>query len=95
MADKNVDRLRELSHPAAQFVHIGGSWGSDRELAIIESGGIWYKRADVHEVSVNRITLLAEVGGREVTHPFMVTEVYKELGGAWRLASLSFMRLRE
>lgn len=105
MADKDVDRLRQLFHPAAQFVHMGGSWGTDRELAIIGSGGIWYKQADVHEVSVNliddtavllnRITLLAEVGGREVTNPFMVTEVYKELAGEWRLASLSFTRLRE
>ena len=103
MADKEVDKLDNLFHKKAVFVHMGGSWGKDRELEIIESGGIWYKKADIHEVSVNvignttillnRITLLAEVGGNEVTNPFMVTEVYLEEDGAWKLASLSFTRL--
>ncbi|HSG43096.1 MAG TPA: nuclear transport factor 2 family protein, partial [Anaerolineales bacterium] len=59
--------------------------------------------ADIHEVSVNimdntavllnRITLLAVVGGNEVTNPFMVTEVYVRQEGGWRLASLSFTKL--
>ncbi|HEY9561905.1 MAG TPA: nuclear transport factor 2 family protein, partial [Anseongella sp.] len=78
MADKNVDSLAALFHEKAEFVHMGGNWGTDRELQVIESGGIWYKKADIHEVSVqlidntaillNRITLLAEVGGNEVTN---------------------------
>src|SRR3546814_9252092 len=68
MADKNVDSLAALFHEKAEFVHMGGNWGTDRELQVIESGGIWYKKADIHEVSVqlidntaillNRITLL-------------------------------------
>jgi len=103
MADKNVEAIAELFHEKAEFVHMGGSWGTERELAIIESGGIWYKQADIHEVSVNiidntaillnRITLVAEVGGNEVTNPFEVTEVYVKQNDDWKLGSLSFTRL--
>ena len=103
MADKNVDVLSELFHEKAVFVHMGGSWGTERELSIIGSGGIWYKKTDIHEVSVNiidntaillnRITLLAEVGGNEVTNPFQVTEVYVKQNGTWKLGSLSFTKL--
>lgn len=103
MSDKNVDALTKLFHEKAVFVHMGGSWGTDRELNIIKSGGIWYKKADIHEVSVkfidntaillNRITLLAVVGGNEVTNPFMVTEVYVKEKGVWKLGSLSFTKL--
>jgi hypothetical protein len=103
MADKNVEALEDLFHEKAEFVHMGGSWGTERELDIIESGGIWYKQADIHEVSVNiidntaillnRITLIAEVGGNEVTNPFEVTEVYVKLDDGWKLGSLSFTRL--
>ncbi|WP_350354138.1 nuclear transport factor 2 family protein [Fodinibius roseus] len=103
MADKNVDVLDDLFHEKAEFVHMGGSWGTKRELSIIESGGIWYKQADIHEVSVNiidntaillnRITLIAEVGGNEVTNPFEVTEVYVKQSDGWKLGSLSFTKL--
>lgn len=103
MADKNVDTLDDLFHEKAVFVHMGGAWGKEQELNIIKSGGIHYKKADIHEVSVNiigttaillnRITLLAVVGGNEVTNPFMVTEVYVQQNGTWKLASLSFTRL--
>ena len=103
MSDKNVDLLKNLFHEKAVFVHMGGSWGTEQELNIIEGGGIWYKKADIHEVSVkiidntaillNRITLVAEVGGNEVTNPFEVTEVYIKLDGSWKLGSLSFTKL--
>jgi hypothetical protein len=103
MADKNVDKLDALFHEKSMFVHMGGSWGKEQEMNIIESGGIWYKKADIHEVSVkiidntaillNRIDLLAEVGGNEVTNPFEVTEVYVKQDGSWKLGSLSFTRL--
>jgi hypothetical protein len=82
---------------------MGGSWGKEQEVNIIKSGGIWYKKADIHDVSVNiidntaillnRITLLAVVGGNEVTNPFMVTEVYVKLNGSWKLGTLSFTKL--
>jgi hypothetical protein len=103
MSERNVDSLTALFHEKAVFVHMGGSWGKEQELEIIKSGGIHYKQADIHEVSVNiigataillnRITLLAVVGGNEVTNPFMVTEVYVQESGTWMLASLSFTRL--
>lgn len=103
MADKDADRLEQLFMDESVFVHMGGSWGKDRELEVIRGGNIHYKQADVHEVSVNviddtavllnRITLLAVVGGREVTNPFTVTEVYRKQDGAWKLASLSFTRM--
>lgn len=103
MADKDVEALSRLFDKKAVFVHMGGSWGTEQELNVIKSGGIWYKKADIHDVSVNiidntaillnRITLLAEVGGREVTNPFEVTEVYVKQDGTWKLCSLSFTRL--
>ena len=103
MSECKVDSLDALFHEKAVFVHMGGSWVKEQELEIIKSGRIHYKQADIHEVSVNiigvtaillnRITLLAVVGGNEVTNPFMVTEVYVQPDGNWKLASLSFTRL--
>ena len=46
-------------------------------------------------ILLNKITLLAVVGGNEVTKPFMVTEVYKNENGHWKLASLSFTNILE
>jgi hypothetical protein len=103
MSDKNTDTLANLFHEKAVFVHMGGAWGKEPELNVIKSGGIWYKKTDVHEVSVNiigttaillnRITLLAVVGGNEVTNPFEVTEVYIKVGDSWKLGSMSFTKL--
>ena len=103
MAARNVESLDALFHEKSVFVHMGGSWGKEREMEIIKSGEIHYKQADIHEVSVkiinntaillNRITLLAVVGGNQVTNPFMVTEVYVQQEGSWKMASLSFTRL--
>jgi hypothetical protein len=103
MADKNVDKLTPLFDDKSVFVHMGGSWGKTQEINVIKSGGIHYKKADIHEVSVNiigntaillnRITLLAVVGGNEVTNPFMVTEVYIKDKDGWKLGSLSFTKL--
>lgn len=104
MAHKDADKLAELFHDKAKFVHMGGTWGKDGEVDIIRSGFIHYKKADVHEVMVeainentvilwNRITLLAVVGSNEVTTPFMVTEVYVKEYGKWKLADLTFSKL--
>jgi len=103
MSDKKVDTLNALFHEKAVFVHMGGSMTKEQELGVIKSGGIHYKQADIHEVSVNimgtvaillnRITLLAVVGGNEITNPFMVTEVYLKEGDKWKLGSMSFTRL--
>ncbi|MDB5146781.1 MAG: nuclear transport factor 2 family protein [Mucilaginibacter sp.] len=103
MADKNVDSLNVLFDEKAVFVHMGGSWGKPQELNVIKSGGIWYKKAEVYSKSVNvfgntaillnDIDLLAVVGGNEVTHAFMVTEVYIKENGKWKMGSLTFSQL--
>src|SRR6478609_1901899 len=103
MADKNVDSLSVLFDDKSMFVHMGGSWGKTQELNTIKSGGIWYKKAEVYAVIVNMIgntaillndiDLVAEVGGREVTNPFMVTEVYIKEKGKWKMGSLTFSHL--
>lgn len=104
MADKDTDKLEDLFHDKAKFVHMGGTWGKDREVEIIRGGFIHYKKADVHEVMVevlndntvilwNQITLLAVVGSNEVTNPFMVTEVYVKKDRQWKLANLAFSKL--
>ena len=103
MADKDVDKLNPLFNEKSVFVHMGGSWGKTQEINIIKSGRIHYKKADIQEVSVNiigntaillnKITLLAVVGGNEVTNPFIVTEVYIKENGKWSLGSLSFTKI--
>ena len=103
MAEKKADTLAALFHDDAVFVHMGGAWGTARELDVIRSGGIHYKHAEIFEASVkvigptaillNRIRLDAVVGGNEVSNPFLVTEVYVRQGNAWKLGALSFSRL--
>ena len=103
MADKKVDSLETLFDDKAMFTHMGGTWGKTQELATIKSGGIWYKQAEVYAadarifgntaVLLEDIDLQAAVGGREVTNPFMVTEVYIKENGKWKLAQLTFSHL--
>jgi hypothetical protein len=104
MSERNVDALAALFHEKAVFVHMGATMSKDEELAVISSGGIHYKNVDIQEASVrfigtttaillNKIRLVAVVGGNEVTNPFVVTEVYVQQSGTWSLASLSFTRL--
>lgn len=103
MADKNADQLEALFHDNAMFVHMGGAWGKKQEVGIIRSGMIHYKHADIKDTSVRfadntaivltDMNLLAVVGGNEVTNHFMVTEVYANINGEWKLASLSFTKL--
>jgi hypothetical protein len=103
MSERKVDTLAALFHEDAVFVHMGGSMSRDQELEVIRSGGIHYKHAEIQDASVkvigptaillNRIRLDAVVGGNEVTNPFVVTEVYVQQNGTWKLGSLSFTRL--
>ena len=103
MADKNTDALKLLFDDKSMFVHMGGSWDKTREIEVIKSGGIWYKKAEVYSVIVNiigntaillnDIDLEAVVGGNTVTNPFMVTEVYIKENGKWKMAQLTFSRL--
>lgn len=103
MAERKVDALDALFHEDAFFVHMGATMSKSQELDTIKGGGIQYKQADIQEVSariigntailLNRIRLVAVVGGNEVVNPFVVTEVYVQLNGTWKLGSLSFTRL--
>jgi len=104
MSERNIDSLDALFHEKAVFVHMGGTMSKEQELDVIQSGRIHYKDVDIQEVSVrfigtttaillNKIRLVAVVGGNEVTNPFVVTEVYVQQDGTWTLASLSFTRL--
>jgi hypothetical protein len=103
MAERNVEALDKLFADQAIFVHMGATMTKRQELDTIKTGRIQYKDAQIQEVSVrfvgttaillNRIRLVAVVGGNEVVNPFNVTEVYVKLGAEWKLASLSFTRL--
>lgn len=103
MAEQNINALDSLFHDKAVFVHMGATMTKDQEINTIKSGGIRYKHAEIQETSVrfigntaivlDKIRLTAIVGGNEVVNPFMVTEVYIQIDGQWKLASLSFTRL--
>lgn len=105
MADKDVDKLKDLFDEDARFVHMSGSWDKSRELEIIESGSIWYKQANVQDTVVkefgetvivwSRITLVAHVRGDDVSTEFTVTEVYQMQNDAWKLLDLTFSSVRD
>ncbi len=103
MSERKVDSLAALFHDEAVFVHMGGTMSRTQELDVIRGGMIQYRTAEIQEASVrfigstaillNRIRLTAVVGGNEVINPFVVTEVYVQQNGTWKLGSLSFTRL--
>jgi hypothetical protein len=105
MADKDIAKLTPLFHPQAKFVHMSGTWTTPRELEIIETGSIWYKKADVKDTAIeivgntaivwNRITLTANVRGSDVVTEFTVTEVYQKEGAAWKMLALTFSSVRD
>jgi hypothetical protein len=105
MADKDIAKLTPLFHPQAKFVHMSGTWTTPRELEIIVTGSIWYKKADVKDTAVeivgntalvwNRITLTANVRGNDVVTEFTVTEVYQKEGTAWKMLALTFSSVRD
>lgn len=105
MADKNVAKLKNLFDEKAKFVHMSGTWKTPRELEIIETGSIWYKEAKVKDTAIemakktavvwNRITLVAEVRGTDVTTEFTVTEVYQKKGKNWKMLALTFSSVRD
>ena len=103
MSEKNADSLSVLFDAKCEFVHMGGTWGKDREVDIIKGGFIWYKKAEVYSTSVkfygttaillSDIDLVAVVGGNDAINPFMVTEVYIKDNGKWKLGQLTFSHL--
>jgi hypothetical protein len=105
MADKDISKLSPLFHPQAKFVHMSGTWNTARELEIIETGSIWYKKADVKDTAIeivgntaivwNRITLTANVRGSDVVTEFTVTEVYQKESNDWKMLALTFSSVRD
>ena len=105
MADKNVDKLKDLFDAKAKFVHMSGTWKTDEELEIIKTGSIWYKEAKVHDSAIelsgkiaivwNRITLIAMVRGTEAKTEFTVTEVYQKQKKNWKMLALTFSSVRD
>jgi Domain of unknown function (DUF4440) len=105
MADKDVEKLDKLFHEQSKFVHMSGTWKKAEELEIIKSGSIWYKEAKVKDTAVeisgktaivwNRITLVANVRGSDVTTEFTVTEVYQKQKKEWKMLALTFSSVRD
>ena len=103
MSERKVEPLVALFDDQAAFVHMGGTMSKTQELDVIKGGMIQYRDIDIQDVSVriigntaivlNKIKLVAVVGGNEVTNPFMVTEVYVQEGGTRKLATIAFTRL--
>ena len=52
MADKDVAKLEPLFHNDSRFVHMSGTWGKVKELEIIKTGSIWYKKEEIHDVLI-------------------------------------------
>ncbi|PAD37159.1 nuclear transport factor 2 family protein [Terribacillus saccharophilus] len=100
---ENVDVLVDLVHQHARFVHMGVTLSRDEEINIINERGIVYKEIDfqkstIHEmestvVLLNKIKLIAIVDGKEVTNPFVVTEVYTKKRDIFKLASMSYTKI--
>ncbi len=104
MSEKDADKLAEIFHDEAVFVHMGGAWGKEQEVNIIRSGMIHYKEAKINNESIRIVgntatilcdmDLLAILGGRqEAKNHFMVTEIFVKEGKEWKLTSLSFTKL--
>lgn len=104
MSQRQTEPLAQLFHDEAVFVHMGATMTKEQELEVITTGQIHYKDIDIQEASVqfigeataillNKIRLIAIVGGNEAINPFVVTEVYVHEGDSWTLGSLSFTRL--
>lgn len=103
MAECDVDKLAVLFHDEAVFVHMGATFSKSEELDVIKNRTIHYKHADIEKTSVqfiddtaillNKLRLVAVVGGNEVVNPFVVTEVYVKQDDMWTLGSMSFTRL--
>lgn len=105
MAAKENAPLQQLFHEDAKFVHMSGSWKTERELEIIKSGSIWYKKATIHDRATeivgdtgivwSRITLTAHVRGGDVENEFTVTEVFSNVDGDWKILGLTFSKVRD
>jgi hypothetical protein len=71
MSERKIDSVAALFHEKAVFVHLGGTWGREKEPEIIRSGRIHYKQADIHEVSVNIIGATATLSTEAHLQPWL------------------------
>ena len=95
--------MRVCADPECNFVHIGVTCKLDQEIDFYTSGafrptGITFhnKTAEVFDSTGIVLTdcdysLLLD--GKETTHYFMVTEVYAQREGSWKLVTFSFTAL--
>ena len=101
--NEQTDVLVDLVHQDAMFVHMGVTLSRDSEIEVIKKRGIVYQTIDFQEYTVkkidstvivlNKLRLTAIVNGKEVTNPFVVTEVYTNTGEVFKLASMSYTRI--
>ena len=103
MAAKDADSLKDIFHPNAMFVHMGGYWDCAQELETIRQGWLHYKHAEVYGADVKQINednwavystikLDAALGSPDniVTTPFFVTQTYTRENGKWWMTAMVF-----
>ena len=103
MAQKDAETLKDIFHPNAMFVHMGGYWDCAQELMTIGQGWIHYKHAEVYGVDVKNINdnnwavystikLDAALGSGDhvITTPFFVTQTFTLEDGKWWMTSMVF-----
>lgn len=103
MAEKDAETLKDIFHPNAMFVHMGGYWDCTQELMVIGQGWIHYKHAEVYGVDVKKINdhnwavystikLDSVLGGSDniITTPFFVSQTFTFENGKWLLSAMIF-----
>ena len=95
--------MRACTDPDCNFVHIGITCKLDKEIEFYTSGAFQPMDITFHsqkaEVFGNTGIVLTDcdysllLDGKETTHHFMVTEVYTQQAGCWKLCTFSFTAL--
>lgn len=103
LKEADADKLMDLVHSNAVFVHMGVTLTRDEEMDVLKAGKIIYKdvsfkEKSIHEfdtlvVLLNQVKLTAIVDGNEVINPFVVTEVYTKIKEKLKLASFSYTKI--
>ena len=95
--------MRACADPNCNFVHIGITCKLDKEIEFYTSGAFQPANITFHsqkaEVFGATGVVLTDcdysllLDGKETTHHFMVTEVYAQQEGSWKLCTFSFTAL--
>jgi hypothetical protein len=103
MSAQDVAPLDALFNEVAVFVHMGATFSKEEKLDVIKTGYIHDRDVDIKDVSVRFIWTAAivlttlqlgfVVDGKEVTNPFVVTEVYVREADEWATATQACTRL--